>query len=179
MISSPKPARPAWPRLCVMFVAALLLPASLASAQGLSSAGNPWHRVAVFDTDEHHAHLLTEPSPFDAMSDLQLAAVPRGNRIHYNAPSKCVPASLRTVLERVAAKFGPITVSSTYRDPSRNRRAGGKKRSWHLKCAAIDFRVHAGTKGLLAFLKGQKEVGGYKRYRSGFYHIDAGPRRTW
>ena len=47
------------------------------------------------------------------------------------------------------------------------------------KTRAIDFRVHGKTKGLMAFLRAQKGVGGVKRYRSGFYHIDNGPRRTW
>ena len=32
---------------------------------------------------------------------------------------------------------------------------------------------------VIAFLKAQPEVGGYKRYSSGHYHIDTGPRRTW
>ncbi|MCI5075122.1 D-Ala-D-Ala carboxypeptidase family metallohydrolase [Oricola sp.] len=150
-----------------------------ASAQNPLNGDNPWRRIAVFDTDEAHAHLLLDPSPFDGMDALQLAAVPRGQRIHYNAPSKCVPGRLKSVLNRVAAKYGPITVNSTVRSATRNRKVGGKKSSWHLKCAAVDFRVHAGTKGLLTFLKKQKEVGGYKRYSSGFYHIDIGPRRTW
>jgi len=164
----------------LLAVAFSVLSVSLpASAQSLLAGDNPWRRIAVFDTDEAHAHLLLEPSPFDGMSDLQLAAVPKANRIHYNAPEKCVPGRLKTVLKRVADKYGPITVNSTYRDPKRNRRAGGKKHSWHLKCAAVDFRVHAATKGLLTYLQQQKEVGGYKRYKSGFYHIDIGPRRTW
>lgn len=157
-------------------VTAVELPAS---AQTLLASDNPWHRIAVFDTDDDHAHLLLEPSPFDTMSELQLAAVPKANRIHYNAPEKCVPGQLKTVLKRVAEKYGPITVNSTFRSQKSNRKVGGKKRSWHLKCAAVDFRVHASTKGLLSYLQKQKEVGGYKRYKSGFYHIDIGPRRTW
>jgi uncharacterized protein YcbK (DUF882 family) len=162
--------------VALLSVVTLTLPAS---AQTLLNSGNPWHRIAIFDTDEDHAHHILEPSPFDAMSPLQLAAVPKANRIHYNAPEKCVPGQLKTVLKRVADKYGPITVNSTFRSPKHNRRIGGKKRSWHLKCAAVDFRVHAGTKGLLGFLQKQKGVGGYKRYKSGFYHIDIGPRRTW
>ncbi|TCD13845.1 YcbK family protein [Oricola cellulosilytica] len=158
--------------LCAVFV-------TLATGASVAKPDNPWRSVAVFDTDEDHAHHILEPSPFDGMSELQLAAVPRGNRIHYNAPSKCVPSRLKGVLEAVANKFGPITVNSTYRSPKKNRRAGGKKRSYHLTCAAVDFRVHASTKGLTAFLRSQKAVGGYKRYKSGFYHIDTGPKRTW
>lgn len=177
MNSSTSAARCAAPALTLLFLSVALV--FLATGPSGAKPDNPWHSVAVFDTDEDHAHHILEPSPFDGMSELQLAAVPRGNRIHYNAPSKCVPSKLKRVLETVAGKYGPITVNSTYRSPKRNSRAGGKKRSWHLKCAAVDFRVHASTKGLLAFLRGQKAVGGYKRYKSGFYHIDTGPKRTW
>ncbi|MFZ2099220.1 MAG: D-Ala-D-Ala carboxypeptidase family metallohydrolase [Oricola sp.] len=149
------------------------------TAQTLVRPDDAWRNVAIHRTDEDHAHMILEPSPFDAMTDLQLAAVPKGQRVHFNAPSKCVPARLKSVLDRVAAKYGPITVSSTFRNPSKNRSVGGKKESWHLKCGAVDFRVHGKTSGLLAYLGKQGEVGGYKRYKAGFYHIDIGPRRTW
>lgn len=142
-----------------------------------ASPENPWHRITAFELDDDHGYMAR--SPFDAMSQAQLAAVPRGSRIHYNAPSKCVPARLKSVLNDVAARYGPITVNSTVRSASANRKAGGRKSSYHLRCAAVDFRVHASTKGLLAWLRSHPSVGGYKRYSSGFYHIDTGPKRTW
>lgn len=147
------------------------------NATAAAKPENPWHIITDFETDHDHGYLLR--SPFDDMSDTQLAAIPAGNRIHFNAPSKCVPGRLKTVLSTVAAKYGPVTVNSTYRSPAKNRKIGGKKSSWHLKCAAIDFRVHGKTSGLLSFLAKHPNVGGYKRYKSGFYHIDTGPKRTW
>lgn len=140
---------------------------------------NPWERVAVSMFDEEHAH-LAEKSPFDDINPLILAAMPKGKaRIHYNAPSKCIPGSLKAVLADVSKKFGPITVNSTYRSPGKNRKVGGKGKSLHLGCRAVDFRVHGSTRGLLTWLRGHGKVGGYKRYSSGFYHIDNGPKRTW
>lgn len=159
-------------------VATVLLLTGTASANPIAKTDNPWHMITNFETDADHGHVLRQ-SPFDTMSTPQLAAVPRGNRIHYNAPSNCVPSRLKAVLKEVAKKYGPITVNSTVRSPSRNRKIGGKRGSLHLKCAAIDFRVHAPTKGLISFLRKHKYVGGYKRYKSGFYHIDTGPKRTW
>ncbi|MEM0899480.1 MAG: D-Ala-D-Ala carboxypeptidase family metallohydrolase [Pseudomonadota bacterium] len=146
---------------------------------GASKPENPWHLVTDFETDREHGFLLREKSPFDGMSELQLKLVTAGKRIHFRAPSKCVPARLKKVLREVAAKYGPITVNSTYRSPAKNRKIGGKRSSYHLKCAAIDFRVHGRTKGLLSYLRKHPSVGGYKRYKSGFYHIDTGPKRTW
>ncbi|MEO1745780.1 MAG: D-Ala-D-Ala carboxypeptidase family metallohydrolase, partial [Pseudomonadota bacterium] len=146
--------------------------------QAVDKPDNPWHAITDFETDPDHGYALRS-SPFDGMSDLQLAAVPKARRVHYNAPSKCVPGRLKSVLNSVAAKYGPVTVNSTYRSPAKNRKIGGKRRSWHLKCAAVDFRVHGSTRGLISYLRRHPKVGGYKRYKSGFYHIDSGPKRTW
>lgn len=165
-----------------MTMAACILGASLFSTgighgAGLSNGENPWVSVTDHEMDHDHGHLLR--SPFDDMTAAQLAALPKGNRIHYNAPSKCVPGRLKSALNSIAAKYGPITVNSTYRSPKKNRKAGGRKGSYHLKCAAVDFRVHGNTKGMMSYLRKLKGVGGYKRYSSGFYHIDTGPKRTW
>ena len=140
---------------------------------------NVLERVAAAEFDEEHAHLYEELALTD-MDRLVLAALPKGSAyVRYNAPSKCVPAGLKAVLDRVSKTYGPIIVNSTYRSRAKNRSVGGKSKSYHLSCRAIDFRVHGKTKGLMAFLRAQKGVGGVKRYRSGFYHIDNGPRRTW
>lgn len=158
-------------------ISSISMPMVVSKAGSASVPENPWHRITNFELDEDHGYMSR--SPFDELSSFQLAAIPKGQRIHYNAPSKCVPNRLKSALKAVAAKYGPITVSSTYRSPAKNRKIGGKSKSWHLKCGAVDFRVHGKTSGLLKYLKANKNVGGYKRYKSGFYHIDAGPKRTW
>lgn len=169
------------PREIIIVMSAILIstlsPISASVAGSNTIPENPWHRITNFELDEDHGYLAR--SPFDDLTAFQLAAIPKGQRIHYNAPSKCVPGRLKSALKSVAAKYGPITVSSTYRSPAKNRKIGGKSKSWHLKCGAVDFRVHAKTSGLLKYLRANKNVGGYKRYKSGFYHIDAGPKRTW
>ena len=138
---------------------------------------NPWQSVApaLFNDEE----TFLEPNEFDAMSAFELAAVPTGQRVKWSAPSHCVPASLKGVIQKVAAQYGPVTVSSTARSRTKNASVGGRSKSFHLGCRAVDFRVHGSTKGLIAFLAAQKNVGGIKRYSSGFYHIDNGPRRSW
>ncbi|MEM9574686.1 MAG: hypothetical protein AAF870_05595, partial [Pseudomonadota bacterium] len=68
---------------------------------------NPWHQITNFELDEDHGYLVR--SPFDDLNAPQLAAIPKGQRIHYNAPSKCVPNRLKSALKSVAAKYGPIT----------------------------------------------------------------------
>ena len=96
-----------------------------------------------------------------------------------NAPWECVPPRLKSVLAEVTKRWGPVTVNSTHRSQSRNRLVGGKPRSYHLKCQAVDFRVRGSTKGLARWLSRHPNVGGWKRYASGYFHIDTGPKRTW
>ena len=161
-------------------VALFFVYVSLSFSSNLAEAGplkNPWQSLApaLFNDEE----IFLEPNEFDAMDAVELAAVPTGQRIKWTAPSHCVPASLKGVIQKVAAKFGPITVSSTARSRTKNARVGGRSKSFHLGCRAVDFRVHSSTKGLIAFLAAQKNIGGIKRYSSGFYHIDNGPRRSW
>ena len=148
-----------------------------AYAGTISFTLSPTGQIAVHDFGEEHAFLADIPRderPFI------FAAIPRGNpAIDFRAPTKCIPGSLMKVLKRVSAKYGAITVNSTYRSPGKNRKVGGKGQSMHLSCRAVDFRVHGNSSGLVRFLLAQKEVGGFNRYPSGFYHIDNGPRRTW
>lgn len=160
-----------------LLIASTIVHQSAHAGQFLSSQ-SPKKQIAIFDFGEEHAHLAD--SVYDTVNPLILAALPRGKaNINYRAPAKCIPGSLRAVLAKVSARYGPITVNSTYRAPSKNRKVGGRGKSMHLSCRAVDFRVHGSTRGLMQFLTSQKGVGGYNRYPSGFYHIDNGPRRTW
>ena len=46
-------------------------------------------------------------------------------------------------------------------------------------CRAVDFRVRARTRGVMAYLSSRPEVGGLKVYGNGIIHIDNGSRRRW
>jgi uncharacterized protein YcbK (DUF882 family) len=158
-------------------VICLTLPMAAPIAAHAGSMKNPWESLApaLFNDEE----TFLEPNEFDAMDAFELAAVPASQRIKWSAPSNCVPASLKGVIQKVAARYGPITVNSTVRSRAKNASVGGRTKSFHLGCRAVDFRVHGSSKGLIGFLASQKNVGGIKRYSSGFYHIDNGPRRSW
>ncbi len=99
--------------------------------------------------------------------------------IIYQDAKLCVPGNLKRVLNRVAKKYGRVVVHSTNRWWLENWLKGGARKSWHLNCKAADFSVKGRPSTIIAFLKKQPEVGGYKYYPAGFYHIDLGPRRTW
>lgn len=99
--------------------------------------------------------------------------------IRWRASASCLAAPLRAVLERVADKFGPVTVNSTCRSRKHNARVGGAPRSYHLTGNAVDFRVRGNYRKVHRFLKQLRSVGGHAHYGGGVFHIDTGPRRTW
>ncbi|MBU1211406.1 MAG: DUF882 domain-containing protein [Alphaproteobacteria bacterium] len=102
-----------------------------------------------------------------------------GGSVRWAASSGCLNGTLKSVVYQVAAKFGPVTVSSTCRSKSRNARVGGARKSQHLHGNAVDFRVHSNHRSAYAYLKSHGSVGGYKHYGGGLFHIDTGARRTW
>jgi hypothetical protein len=96
-----------------------------------------------------------------------------------SAPTSCLPGNLLAVVADVAGRFGPISVESTHRSVGHNRRAGGAPHSLHIACRAIDFRIRARSRGVMAYLSSRSDVGGLKMYRNGIIHIDNGTRRSW
>ena len=130
------------------------------------------------------AYLPSLPSLPRAPSFSSLPSLPsfkrasRG-RVTYNAKSWCVPPKLKRVLRRVARRYGSVTVTSTYRGWFHNKRVGGARKSLHRKCKAVDFVVKGNQRKIAAYLRRQRAVGGFKKYRGGHFHIDTGKRRSW
>ncbi len=140
-------------------------------------------KVATKVTKKRKGTKVASASAFVSSGSIKKSLVKKGGNfkgnVSWNAPSGCVPGALKSVLYQVSQKFGPVVVNSTARGHKHNRRVGGARKSWHLRCMATDFRVRGNSKGLYAFLRSHPSVGGLHRYPSGFYHIDVGPRRTW
>lgn len=126
----------------------------------------------------------------DDSKDIRLASVggfgrlsPNGLRLqHSKVDVACLKPDLLKVLKIVERKYRqkPI-VTSGYRSPKRNRRAGGASNSQHIYCKAADIQLDGVSKWELAkFLRsipGRGGVGTYCRTRS--VHIDVGPKRDW
>lgn len=116
---------------------------------------------------------LPAPSAFEASVDQGSIA------LRAAAPTECLPAELTDIVAEIADRFGAVSVESTHRSRRHNARAGGAPHSLHLACRAIDFRVRAKSREVLAYLRSRPEVGGLKVYRNGIIHIDNGDRRSW
>ena len=89
---------------------------------------------------------------------------------------------LNGMLYTISNHFGaPVTVVSGCRSYAHNRRIGGARESWHLRCMAADFRVKGISPGTVyryaATLPGRGGVGSY--CHDSFIHLDVGDRREW
>ncbi len=94
----------------------------------------------------------------------------------------CFKPELMQLLRVVERRYGKkVMVTSGYRSPKRNRRAGGVQNSTHIYCKAADIQVEGVSKWDLAkFLRtvdGRGGVGTYCRTKS--VHIDIGSVRDW
>ncbi len=89
---------------------------------------------------------------------------------------------LRVALAQIGAHYAqPVEVTSGCRSSLSNRRAGGRKGSYHLRCMAADIRVRGvGEQQLLAYVKRMPIVGGVGTYcGNSIVHVDVGPKRQW
>jgi len=108
---------------------------------------------------------------------------PNGLRVqHSKVQVACLKPGVIRLLKLVERHYGkkPI-ITSGYRSPKRNRRAGGARNSQHIFCKAVDIQVEGVSKWKLAkFLRtlpGRGGVGTYCRTKS--VHIDIGSVRDW
>lgn len=127
----------------------------------------------------------------DADANVQVASVGAGGRLMSpgglvlqteRVQVSCFKPELMRILAGVERKYGKkVIVTSGYRSPRGNRRAGGARNSTHIYCKAADIQVEGVSKWDLAkylrSVQGRGGVGTYCRTRS--VHIDVGTQRDW
>jgi uncharacterized protein YcbK (DUF882 family) len=89
---------------------------------------------------------------------------------------------LRVALARISAHFGqPIQIVSGCRSRALNRKVGGRKNSYHLRCMAADIQIKGVSPGRLKrFADTIPSIGGIGTYCGRtMIHIDVGPERRW
>lgn len=121
---------------------------------------------------------------------MQLASLPSMTRIAPNGlyvqtdkvDVSCLRPELVSLIRTVENHYKrPAIVTSGFRDPRRNRRAGGVRHSLHTMCAAVDIQVQGVSKWQLAdFLRSLPGRGGVGTYcHTESVHIDIGGERDW
>jgi uncharacterized protein YcbK (DUF882 family) len=99
-----------------------------------------------------------------------------------NVEVNCFKPELVRVLKSIERHYGKkLVVTSGFRSPKNNRRAGGSSRSMHMYCAAADIQVPGVGKWQLAkFLRSMPGRGGVGTYcHTDSVHIDIGSKRDW
>ncbi|HWU62815.1 MAG TPA: D-Ala-D-Ala carboxypeptidase family metallohydrolase [Ensifer sp.] len=94
----------------------------------------------------------------------------------------CFKPELMKMLHTVEKHYGkPPIVTSGYRPPTWNAKAGGAEHSLHTTCSAADIQVNGVSKWELAnFLRSLPERGGVGTYcYTNSVHIDTGDQRDW
>ena len=126
-----------------------------------------------------------EDGAFRVASAAGLARGGGGGSFVKQTPSvstECFKPGLVAALGQVERKFGQkVVVTSGYRSPKRNRRAGGAKKSKHMTCEAADIQVPGVSKAkLAAFLRSMPDRGGVGTYcHTKSVHYDIGSKRDW
>lgn len=96
--------------------------------------------------------------------------------------TRCFPKRLTNILRKVQSRYGvkPV-INSGFRSSKQNRRVGGARNSYHVKCMAADIKVPGVSKYKLArYLRSISGVGGVGTYAcKSFIHVDVGPKRSW
>lgn len=91
----------------------------------------------------------------------------------------CIPGSLRSTLNQIRAKFGPVKIVSTFRRGAII--AGSGRRSLHASCRAVDFHAPPGKRAaVIAWLRSNHSGGlGVYACKMSHIHIDNGGRYSW
>ncbi|MGV3552706.1 YcbK family protein [Rhizobium sp.] len=121
---------------------------------------------------------------------MQLASLPSMTRVAPNGlfvqtdkvEVGCLRPELVSMIRTIEDHYKrPAIITSGFRDPRRNRRAGGVRHSLHTMCAAADIQVQGVSKWQLAdFLRSVQGRGGVGTYcHTESVHIDVGEERDW
>jgi hypothetical protein len=112
-------------------------------------------------------------------SIFQYAVDKQGNTIGFNSGSaSCLPTTVKERLAEIEARFGKVSIVSTFRRGARI--AGSGQPSFHASCRAVDFNVRRNQAAAAAWLKSVHD-GGVGTYsgKMNHIHIDDGPRYRW
>lgn len=149
---------------------------------GVNTANAMFPTTTGLDDEDHD-----EEEPEGLM---QLASLPSMTRVAPNGlfiqtdkvEVACLRPELVSLIRTVEDHYKrPAIITSGFRDPSRNRRAGGVRHSLHTMCAAADIQVQGVSKWQLAdFLRSLPGRGGVGTYcHTESVHIDVGGERDW
>ncbi len=124
-----------------------------------------------------------QPAGMDAAAAAPVQAVPAKEAapalaVTAKASTECLPEGLRSVLDEVQKRFGPVTLVSTTHLHTDNHSPGSVRHKMHAACKAVDFKVAGDAKAVTAYLRSRPEVSGVQVYKNNrVIHVDASERK--
>lgn len=114
---------------------------------------------------------------------------PPTDRANYTGSFKWAPGVDKRVKDDVLSKLKqvqsnfdlPLTITSGYRSPKRNAKAGGASKSSHMTGEAVDVKFDGDQESTNRFIQiaSQAGFGGIGVYRPGSVHLDIRNKRAW
>ena len=106
-----------------------------------------------------------------------------GNVKIENGVDTDIDTKLMGMIDAIASEYGKsFTIRSGYRDPKRNKKAGGADKSEHMNHNAVDITLDdKSIESTLKFIEisSKNGISGIGVYKPGSVHIDIGSRRYW
>jgi uncharacterized protein YcbK (DUF882 family) len=133
-------------------------------------------------TGERFSGIYAEGDHVDSEALVRLNELLRDYR---TGEVRSIDPALIELIGRIQARIGqPLQVLSGYRSAESNRllrrtRRGVARNSLHMAGMAVDFVVPGMPARTLGQIARHCGAGGLGIYRSGFVHVDSGPRRSW
>gem|GEM_PF-1125527 len=102
-------------------------------------------------------------------------------RQSYSVNTGCFNTRMVSLLTTIQHRYRrPLIITSGYRSPSHNIRAGGVRDSLHIACAAADIKIPGVNKYQLAsYVRSLPNRGGVGLYCHDAVHVDIGAPREW
>lgn len=122
------------------------------------------------------AHLSEETD----VRKYELASM-RGVTLNTDDDTNCAPDKLVGFIDELRTRFGNVEITSGLRSTKHNRQVGGARRSQHLSCNALDFKVPDVPRSEVKQFLAAKFMGraGIGFYCNNEFHLDIGKPREW
>lgn len=135
--------------------------------------------IAAFFSDFAEARLETRWGSQE--TDTLVLSEMRGVTTNTDDNTSCFPQELLRLVNELRNRFGTVEINSANRSRTHNIQVGGARRSQHLTCNAMDFKIPGVSRQevklfLTANFRGRAGIGFYCNDR---FHLDVGNPRQW
>jgi hypothetical protein len=141
----------------------------------------PGDQTVMSDAMPEPATTPTQDEPHTHAEPAQQAPAVRELNFGPGVDQRINP-DIASKVQQIESAFGKrLTVSSGFRDPVRNARAGGARNSAHIRGNAVDLMFSGNEEDTVKLIETASAagIGGIGVYRAGWVHLDTESKRVW